>query len=248
MHELPFAAIARDMDQIASRAVEKTQKHGFWGMAIRARGLATFLICAVAIALSFLLDGWVADQFAKPIRSGQVRAVLTNLRIWGEGATLLIISIGIALAQPRQLRGIVTVLAATLVCASIVEGVKPHFGRMRPSEARVNPAEGNWQFRSGRNSSFPSGHTATAFAFGRGLSLLVPSLKPLCLVAATGTAVSRMHEQRHYFSDCMVGALFGWFASGWVWMLINRVEQSLARSVLWPWHRSLTREGNASLS
>lgn len=234
------------MEQPKDSAVER-ENRGFLGL-IGPRGALGLLLAALAVAVSLVGDEWVAEQFAKPIRSGQVRAVLTSLRIWGEGATLLIISLGIILSQPKHLRGMVIVLASTLVCATLVEIVKPHFGRMRPSEARVHPEEGCWQFRDGRNSSFPSGHTATAFAFGRGLSLMFPNLRPLCLAAATGTAISRMHEQRHYFSDCLVGALLGWFVSGWLWTLIPKLERALARSVLWSWHRTLTRDGRATPS
>src|SRR5690606_32933537 len=58
------------------------------------RTLLRLALMAAAILLAFWMDGLVADLFAKPIRSGQVRATLTNLRCWGEGPTLVMVAVG----------------------------------------------------------------------------------------------------------------------------------------------------------
>ncbi|MGL5095623.1 MAG: phosphatase PAP2 family protein, partial [Planctomycetia bacterium] len=111
----------------------------------------------------------------------------------------------------------VLLVVGTVLCAVAVDAVKPYAARKRPTE--TVPWGGSWQTGAGRNSSFPSGHVATAFAFGRGLSLACPPLTPVVLAAGAGTAVSRMYDGRHYLSDCLVGAAWGWFAVGGLWKL-----------------------------
>lgn len=61
--------------------------------------------------------------------------------------------------------------------------------------------------------SFPSGHTATAFASAEFLRREYRHISPWIGVAgyvvATGTGVLRMYNNRHWFSDVVAGAGFG---------------------------------------
>lgn len=186
--------------------------------------IACAILFLLLLAFSFRLDQPVAEFLARPIRSGQLKAVLRAMRCWGEGATLAVVSLGIISVKPRRWREPLAALVVAFMCAGVVDLVKPLIGRDRPIETITETGEpparsaGNW------NSSFPSGHTATAFAFARGLSLAYPALQPICLLAATGTAVSRMYDQRHFLSDCVAGALLGWYLAGWLlpWMPASR--------------------------
>jgi undecaprenyl-diphosphatase len=59
------------------------------------------------------------------------------------------------------------------------------------------------------SSSFPSGHSASAFAFASAVGLEIPVLAlPLRLLAAV-VAYSRVHCGVHYPSDVVVGSLVG---------------------------------------
>ena len=58
-------------------------------------------------------------------------------------------------------------------------------------------------------SSFPSSHTAAAFAFAVAASAELPAAAPVLLPAAVGVALSRLRAVRHYPSDVVVGALLG---------------------------------------
>jgi membrane-associated phospholipid phosphatase len=174
------------------------------------------VLFAVALALAFQWDQWAADQLAKPISSGQTKAVLRAMRCWGEGATLVVLSAGILLVQRNRWKEMGAVMIAVLVCAGTVDLIKPWFSRLRPNqvlEIRAGSAEPD---PNGWNSSFPSGHTATAFSFASGLTTLYPPLRPVCLFAAGGTALSRMFDQRHWLSDCVAGAALGWFLAGFL--------------------------------
>lgn len=188
------------------------------------RLIAAVLGFALALFLAFQLDHWWADLLRQPISSGQTKAVLRAMRCWGEGATLVILATGLYLAQKHRWKEIVSVMVAVLICAGTVDLIKPFFARHRPNQVldirqgSANPDPDGW------NSSFPSGHTATAFSFASGLSVMYPPLRPLCIVAASGTAMSRMYDQRHWLSDCVAGAALGWFLGG---LLVRKLSQSL---------------------
>jgi membrane-associated phospholipid phosphatase len=42
-----------------------------------------------------------------------------------------------------------------------------------------------------------------------------------------------MHDQRHYLSDCVVGALFGWGLVGFLWRRLPFFEGLIARFLPW---------------
>src|SRR4029077_8170665 len=57
--------------------------------------------------------------------------------------------------------------------------------------------------------SFPSGHSASAFAFATGVGIEEPWLLPAILPLAAGVAYSRVHLRVHYPFDVLVGAAIG---------------------------------------
>lgn len=74
------------------------------------------------------------------------------------------------------------------------------------------------------STSFPSGHSASAFAFAEGVSATLPVLGiPLRLAAAT-VAYSRVHTGVHYPGDVIVGSLIGMTAG----QLVAAAGQRLA--------------------
>lgn len=64
-----------------------------------------------------------------------------------------------------------------------------------------------------RSTSFPSGHSATAFAFATGACAELPELAPVLVPLAGAVAYSRTHAGVHYPSDVVAGAAIG-IASG----------------------------------
>jgi len=59
------------------------------------------------------------------------------------------------------------------------------------------------------SSSFPSGHSAAAFAFATAISRDCPWLAIAIQFLAGSVAYSRVHTGVHYPSDAVVGALIG---------------------------------------
>jgi membrane-associated phospholipid phosphatase len=87
------------------------------------------------------------------------------------------------------------------------------FGRERPSEPGSEPL--NFEPFSGEfstsDASFPSGHTSSAFGFAASLADDVDPLwaKIGLFTLATGTAWSRVYNNKHWASDVIAGAVVG---------------------------------------
>jgi YegS/Rv2252/BmrU family lipid kinase len=60
-----------------------------------------------------------------------------------------------------------------------------------------------------RTFSFPSGHSASAFAFATGATAALPASGPVVLPLAGAVAYSRVHTGVHYPSDVVVGSTIG---------------------------------------
>jgi undecaprenyl-diphosphatase len=59
------------------------------------------------------------------------------------------------------------------------------------------------------NPSFPSGHSATAFAAATAVAILSPRLRPVALAIAAAVALSRVYLRVHFPLDVAAGALVG---------------------------------------
>jgi membrane-associated phospholipid phosphatase len=101
-----------------------------------------------------------------------------------------------------------------------------------PSRARPQQTSGEHPMRVRRptSSSFPSGHTASAFAFATAVSHEYPLLTMPAAALAVAVAYTRLHTGVHYLSDVLVGALAGIGIGSLVSVLADRVGVSGARN------------------
>jgi membrane-associated phospholipid phosphatase len=100
-------------------------------------------------------------------------------------------------------------LLSIAVSSAIVNlGLKPLHGRARPDDTQVRTIPGR-SVRMPRSASFPSGHSASAFAFATAAGAEVTPLALPLRLLATAVAYSRVHGGAHYPGDTIAGALIG---------------------------------------
>jgi membrane-associated phospholipid phosphatase len=100
--------------------------------------------------------------------------------------------------------------AAVAVSGIISDIIKVIAGRYRPSELIERGLYGFDFFHIDRAlTSFPSGHTATAFSLAMAVTYIWPRLSVIAWVFAISVGVSRIAITAHYPSDVLGGALTG---------------------------------------
>jgi membrane-associated phospholipid phosphatase len=108
-------------------------------------------------------------------------------------------------------------LIAIAIAAGVANGPAKLLAHRRRPSSRVQPA----LIRTPRSTSFPSGHSAAAFAFVTGACAELPVLAPGLVPLAGVVAYSRVHTGVHYPSDVAVGAGIGigsgLLATHWPW-------------------------------
>jgi undecaprenyl-diphosphatase len=100
-------------------------------------------------------------------------------------------------------------LASITVTSAVVNlALKPVLRRRRPDRASASvPAARHVSMPVSR--SFPSGHSAAAFAFASGAGSALPSVAAPLTALATLVAYSRVHTGVHYPGDVIAGSLCG---------------------------------------
>jgi len=110
---------------------------------------------------------------------------------------------------PRGRRAALGGLAAVAVTATVVNAlVKPLTRRRRPDRGRA-AVPSLRRVQMPRSRSFPSGHTAAAFAFATGAGRELPASAPPLLALAALVGYSRVHTGVHYPVDVIAGSLCG---------------------------------------
>jgi len=112
---------------------------------------------------------------------------------------------GGAAGRRAAIRGVASI---ALTSATMNAAIKPWARRRRPDRdsARVPIAR---HVRMPSSHSFPSGHSAAAFAFAEGVGRNLPWTAPPLTVLAFLVAYSRVHTGVHYPGDVIAGGLCG---------------------------------------
>ena len=144
-------------------------------------------------------------------RTPALDAALTRL---SRAADYSRISIGLGLALaiaggPNGRRAAARGMGSVAVTATVVNvALKPLTRRRRPE--RLGPrASTRRRVRMPRSRSFPSGHTAAAFAFAAGATREIHATGPPLFALASLVGYSRVHTGVHYPLDVVTGALCG---------------------------------------
>jgi undecaprenyl-diphosphatase len=145
----------------------------------------------------------------KSPRTAAINTFFHQLSFWFTGGWAWII--GVALFWPLRHEWAATTLKQIAlpiwITSLVVEGpVKEYFRRRRPFSdivrvVVVGKRPNNW--------SFPSGHSATAFAGARMLERRLPRWRGLWYALASLVGFSRIYLGAHYPGDVVSGSLFG---------------------------------------
>ena len=116
----------------------------------------------------------------------------------------------LALAGGRDgRRAAVVGLASVAVTATVANLIAKPLGRRRRPDRVAEEVPLARQVSMPVSSSFPSGHSAAAFAFATGVAHVSPvAAAPLRALAAL-VAYSRVHTGVHYPGDVVAGSLLG---------------------------------------
>jgi membrane-associated phospholipid phosphatase len=102
-------------------------------------------------------------------------------------------------------RGLLTVGVTSAVVNIAVKSLYP---RQRPDRAEAGVPSGR-HVRMPSSRSFPSGHSASGFAFAASVGHDVPALALPLRFLAGAVAYSRVHTGVHYPSDAVIGSIIG---------------------------------------
>jgi membrane-associated phospholipid phosphatase len=123
-------------------------------------------------------------------------------RLWFGSAAILAATRG-----RRGRRAALSGLASVAVTSAVANlAIKPIGRRPRPDPAHA-PADRRAPMPA--SSSFPSGHSASAFAFATGVGSVLPRDSIPIRALSTVVAYSRVHTGVHYPADVVAGAFLG---------------------------------------
>lgn len=175
----------------------------YWGVP------AASLILLAVVYLSGVNQGLFLDINHLSAYTGD--GLWANLTILGNGTVALALALPVVARRPAALA---PVILAALLTAVAVNGLKDLFHAARPPAVLaagvfhvIGPAYGS--------RSFPSGHTATAFAFAGVVSLVFarPALTAALIIAAAAVGLSRVVVGVHWPVDVLGGAAVGWLCA-----------------------------------
>lgn len=98
---------------------------------------------------------------------------------------------------------------------------KPLTTRRRPEREELEELASR-QVPMPKTSSFPSGHTASAYAFATGAGRAAPALSAPLRALATLVGYSRVHTGVHYPADVVAGAFIGVTAAELAGRMLDR--------------------------
>jgi undecaprenyl-diphosphatase len=154
--------------------------------------IGTGVILAALAVLMFIFDH-AAVGYARSFPVEDLKLLLRIVTELGHGITILIIFLVLVAFYEEYQTGFAGIISQASV--GIVTGI------LKPLVARARPFGGG--------GSFPSGHTAAAFAAAVVLAHRFPRFKYVLYLLAAGVGVTRFLLHKHFPSDVLAGAAIG---------------------------------------
>jgi membrane-associated phospholipid phosphatase len=193
-----------DLDPVADRIADRLGGLGGLGRLDPVRHQLTDVLRQAGA-----VDRAVYDTIAKvptpalDVTMRRLSNAANNSLIW------LGVAAGLSLTGRQGRRAAARGLLAIGVTSAVVNlAIKPLSSRRRPDRADAGVPDQR-HVSMPRSTSFPSGHSASAFAFATAVSRDNPWIAIAIQFLAGGVAYSRVHTGVHYPGDTIAGALIG---------------------------------------
>lgn len=200
---------ANDLENVLSRDTEKSV---FIPLELTNAELLTLAAATSLGVVAFNHDQEIMDVVQK--HKSQTTTTIQNVGNFlgsGYGAATIAAGsyfLGVALHNGKIQKAGLFMIGASLAQGIVTESVKRTFGRARPTED-VGP----YSFFNAGNKSFYSGHTAEAFTIATVIAEMYKEDYPVVPWVAYGfaavTAYARVHDEAHWASDVIIGAVAG---------------------------------------
>jgi len=143
--------------------------------------------------------------------------------------------LGLALSDERLRTFSRKTCTSLLVAGVMTTLIKSIIGRSRPFTNQGSQTFTPFTINDARL-SYPSGHTTVAFAMSASLSRYIDRwwADVVLYGVATGTAYARMHHDRHWLSDTILGGAIGYFATQWVFDANEQASASTSEAQIVP--------------
>lgn len=168
----------------------------------------------LAFGVALVVDGPIAHLFQPIAATVKHSEWAEGLKLIGHFGLVMFLAVLVGVLHPSGLRGSLLLCSGGILSGLFYSVSKWVVGRTRPVVA-IRPYEldpfvqGLHGILHGRNLSFPSGHTALAFATAACLAYLLPRQRRVVYLIAGVVAVERVVELAHYLSDTVAGAGIG---------------------------------------
>jgi membrane-associated phospholipid phosphatase len=217
--EFSFRSISRDFLKDAGQ---------IWSYPVHIRARDILPIATLAAVTGFLIgnDEAIHRSFMNYRETHAwvrgVSPVITRMGTYGAwGTAAVFLGVGLISGDKKSTETAVLASSAMLQSGILVTFLKGIFGRQRPFWADgVDHWSGPVGFfkrfesgQKGRYDSFPGGHSITAFSLATVVAMQYRKtvwVPILAYATATGVALSRETENKHWLSDSMVGGVLGY--------------------------------------
>ena len=180
-----------------------------------------------------LADDALMDFWQDTVRSGGSDDLADVFEVFGQEEMIYGLASAYALAEvlgmKREKATALLALESFALSGALVAGMKWITGRERPDDAD-NAYDFKGPGGAGTNASFPSGHTVAAFGAASVIAEMYgdkwPVVPWIAYTAATGTALSRVNNEDHWFSDVFAAGAIGYF----VGKMVTRLSPFMVRN------------------
>ena len=186
--------------------------------------IAYLLFLLLGVFLIFYFSKAEGFYFLNPYHHNYLNYIFYFFTFLGDG--IFIVALGLIFLFFKKRRISLLIISSYLLSGGIAQAMKYYFEEARPMVA--TGLEGYQYFIENvslRNyHSFPSGHTASAFALAAILAFISPDKKRslLFLLIAIIVGYSRIYTGQHFLIDVLVGSFVGVASSIICWLALYK--------------------------